>query len=87
MEYWRRDGVVNVLIWGGFCQGRSPGDVWWKSVRGKGKSVCKGSEEFDILKHRAGQRRERMNLEANTETKNHRSVFTLCLLNIGLMCM
>ena len=49
MEYWRRDGVVNVLIWGGFCQGRSPGDVWWKSVRGKGKSVCKGSEESGVL--------------------------------------
>ena len=35
--------------------------------------------EFDILKRRAGQRRETMNLEANIETKNHRSVFTLCL--------
>ena len=59
MDHWRRDGVVTVLVCGGFCQGGSPGDVWWKSLRGKGKSVCRGSgaEESGVLEEQLGSQR------------------------------
>lgn len=38
--------VMLVQIPGG-GKGASLGDVWWKSIRGKGNSVCKGSEAED----------------------------------------